>query len=97
MLKDELLIGVHVLPGVPQGIAVRPTGINVSHSERYVRAFLLPAMPALNEAASLVLPRSWHHPERVIEVFTGRPARLRLGEVLGLGPDFGARVTFTRL
>ena len=96
MLKDELLIGVHVLPGVPQGIAVRPTGINVSHSERYVRAFLLPAMPALNEAASLVLPRSWHHPERVIEAFTGRPARLRLGEVLGLGPDF-ERVTFTRL
>jgi len=96
MLKEELLIGVHVLPGVPQGIAVRPTGLNVSHSERYVRAFLLPAMPALKEEASLVLPRGWFQAERVIEAFTDRPARLRLAGLLGRGPDF-ERVTFTRL
>ncbi|MBI4990187.1 MAG: hypothetical protein HZC23_15340 [Rhodocyclales bacterium] len=96
MLKDELFIGIHVLPGVPQGIAVRPTGVNVSHSERYVRAFLLPALPALQEEASLVLPRGWHQPERIVEVFTDRQARLRLGELLGQGPDF-ERVTYTRL
>jgi hypothetical protein len=96
MAKNELLIGVHVLPGVPQGIAVRPTGIQVSHSERYVRAFLLPAVPALKEAASLVLPRGWFQPERIVEAFTDRPARLRLNELLVLGADF-ERATFTRL
>lgn len=96
MLKDDLFIGIHVLPGVPQGIAVRPTGANVSHSERYVRAFLLPAVPALKEAASLVLPRGWFQPERIVEAFTDRQARLRLGELLGQGPDFD-RATYTRL
>lgn len=96
MLKDELFIGIHILPGVPQGIAVRPTGIKVSPSEHYVRAFLLPAVPALKEEASLVLPRGWYQPERVIEVFTDRQARLRLGELLGQGLDF-ERVGFTRL
>ena len=96
MDKEALLIGVHVLPGLPQGIAVRPTGLNVSHSERYVRAFLLPAMPALKEPASLVLPRGWFQPERIIEAFTDRQVRLRLVEPLGLGADF-ERVTYSRL
>ena len=96
MQKDDLLIGVHVLPGVPQGIAVRPTGLKVSPSERYERAFLLPAVPALKEEASLVLPRGWFQSERVIEVFTDRQTKLKLGELLTQGPDF-ERVTFTRL
>jgi hypothetical protein len=96
MQKDELFIGIHVLAGVPQGIAARPTGIKVSHSEHYVRAFLLPAVPALNEAASIVLPRGMYQPERIIEVFTERLARLRLGELLHQGPDF-ERVTFSRM
>ena len=95
MQKDELLIGIHVLPGLPQGVAVRPTGLKVSHSERYVRAFLLPAVPSLNEAASLVVPRGMFQPERIIEVFTERQASLRLGELLAQGPDF-ERTTFTR-
>lgn len=96
MLKDELLLGIYVLPGLPQGIAIRPAGINVSHSERYVRAFLLPAMPALKEASSLVLPRGWYQAGRVIEAFTDWQAMLCLDELLTQGPDF-ERVTFTRL
>lgn len=96
MLQDALLVGIHVLPGMPQGIAVRPTGVNVSHSERYERAFLLPAVPALDEPASLVLPRGWFQPERIVEAFTDRAARLRLDVLLGSGPDF-ERIAFTRL
>ena len=53
-------------------------------------------MPALKEAASLVLPRGWYQPERIVEVFTDRQARLRLGELLGQGPDFD-RATYPRL
>jgi len=96
MQKDDLLIGIHVLPGVPQGIAVRATGIKVSPSERYERAFLLPMVPALKEEATLVLPRGWFQPERVVEVFTDRQAKLKLGELLSHGPDF-ERVSYTRL
>ncbi len=96
MLQDELLVGVHVLPGLPEGIAVRPTGANVSHSERYVRAFLLPAVPALDEPASLVLPRGWFQAGRIVEAFTDRPARLRLDRLMANGPDF-ERIAFTRL
>nr|MBP9654473.1 hypothetical protein [Rhodocyclaceae bacterium] len=94
--KDELFIGIHVLAGVPQGIAVRPTGLKVSPSERYVRAFLLPAVPALNETVSLVLPRGMYQPGRVIEAYTDRQASLRLEELLNQGPDF-ERTTFSRI
>jgi hypothetical protein len=96
MQKDDLLIGIHVLPGIPQGIAVRPTGLQVSHSERYVRAFLLPAMPALKEEPSLVLPRGWFQPMRVIELYTDRAVKLRLDLLLAQGADFD-RATFSRL
>lgn len=91
-----LLAGVHVLAGRPQGIALRPAGAAVSPSERYVRAFLLPAVAALNEPATLVLPRGWFQPERVVEVFTDRQARLRLAELLAQGTDF-ERVSFARV
>lgn len=96
MQKDDLLIGIHVLPGVPQAIAVRATGLKVSPSERYERAFLLPAVPALNEAVSLVLPRGWFQAERVIEIHTDRQIKLKLIELLSQGPDF-ERITFSRL
>ena len=41
-------------------------------------------------------PRGWFQPERIVEAFTDRQARLRLGELLGQGPDFD-RATYTRL
>jgi hypothetical protein len=96
MQGDDLSAGIYVMPGVPLGISARPTGVKVSPSERYVRAFLLPAVPALKEEPSLVLPRGWFQAERVIEVFTDRQMQLRLGELLAQGPDF-ERVTFTRI
>ena len=96
MQRDELMIGIHVLPGLPQGVALRPTGLQVSASERYQRGFLLPEMAGLKEPASLVLPRGWFQAERVLEVFTDRPIKVRLGELLSQGAD-AERVTFTRM
>jgi hypothetical protein len=96
MLKDELLVGIHVLPGVPQGIALRPTGASISPSARYVRAFLLSAVPALKEEASLVMPRGWFQPDRIVEVFAGKQIKLHLGELLTQGADF-ERATFVRV
>ena len=91
-----LTAGVHVLPGVPLGVAIRPSGPMVSHSERYVRAFLLPELPALKEPTSLVLPKGWFEPERVLDVYSERSTELRLQEILTQGPDF-ERVSFISL
>jgi hypothetical protein len=91
-----LLAGVQTMPGIPQGIAIRAAGFPVSPSERYLRAFLLPAVPALKEDSSLVIPRGWFQAERVIELYTDRQAQVRLSGLLGQGSDF-ERVTFTRL
>ncbi len=91
-----LLIGVQVLPGLPQGVAVRPTGAAVSPSQHYSRAFLLPAIPALKEPDTLVIPRGWFHPASIIEVYTDRQIRVKLTDLLSHGPDF-ERVSYTRL
>lgn len=96
MQKDDISLGIHVLPGVPHGICLRPTGLKVSPSERYVRAFLLPEMAALQEPASLVMPRGWFQAERVVEIFTDRQLQIRLTNLVAHGPDF-ERATFTRL
>jgi len=91
----ELVCGVRYLPGVPEGIAVRGTGVHAAE-ERYVQAIRLGAVPALKAAATLVLPVGWFKPRRVVEV-AGHPAtRLRLLEVLERGVDF-ERVRFEAL
>lgn len=84
----RLHAGIYVLPGHPQGICVRPTGAAVSRSEKYIPAFLLPAVPALKEPASVVLPRGWFHPERIVELFTDRQIPVRLYELLSQGANF---------
>lgn len=84
----RLHAGIYVLPGRPLGICVRPTGLQVSPSEKYVAAFLLPAVPALGEPASVVLPRGWYQPARVVELFTDRQLPVRLDELLSQGANF---------
>lgn len=92
----RLSVGVHVLPGMPAAVAVRPTGPSVSRSEQYVRAFLLPEMPALKEPASLVLPRGWYQPARVLDLYLDRSVEVRLTEVLSQGSNF-ERVAYAAL
>ncbi len=84
----DLQAGVHVLPGVPQAVGVRPTGLNVAAAEKYSRGFLLPAMPALKEVASIVLPRGWFVRQRVLELFAEQRIDVRLTDLLAQGPDF---------
>ena len=86
--KNRLHAGIQVFAGRPTGTAVRPTGVNISPSERYAMAFLLPPVPALKEPASLLIPRNWYQPERVIEMFTDRAVFVRLVDLLAQGADF---------
>ena len=88
----ELACGVRYLPGVPEGIGVRGTGVHAAE-ERFVQAVRLGAVPALKSEASLVLPLGWFKPRRVIEVAGSPATRLRLLDVLERGIDF-ERVRF---
>src|SRR5206468_2348908 len=64
--NGDVSAGVRLLPGLPQAIAVRATGLNAPN-EKYLPALSLSKVPALNAPASLVLPPGWYKPKRVIE------------------------------
>ena len=91
-VEFELRIGVQILPGIPQGAAIRAVGANAA-AEQYTPAFLLPAVAALQAPETLVVPAGWFKPNREIEVLTERSSKLRLASVVDRGADF-ERVTF---
>lgn len=93
-----LIVGVATLPGMPQGIGVRlapPPG--TASGERFVRAFLLPPVPAIKEDGSVVLPSGLYQASRVLEVFSSEKIwQLRMKRILQRGADFD-RVSFEPL
>jgi hypothetical protein len=90
----SLLAGLMLMPGIPEPMAVRPTGPGVSTSEKYTRAFRLGAAPSVKEPATLFVPRGWFYPDRVIEVYAGQQVGVRLTGLLDQGSDF-ERVSYT--
>ena len=87
-LSGQIHAGIQVLPGAPQAIRVRAYGAVPPPTEEYQRAFLLPAVPALNKEASLVLPRGWFQPGRIIEMTSDRQVPVRLVRLLSQGSNF---------
>lgn len=91
-----LLAGLATLPGMPLAIGARHLASNGSH-ERYVRAFMLPAVPAIGEEASLVLPAGMYQASRTLEVCRGEESwQLRMLHVVQRGTDF-ERVSYQAL
>ena len=88
----ELRAGVRMIPGVPQGIAFRPTGINVT-SDKFFPGIAVAAVPALSSPPSLILPAGWYRDKRVIKVYTDRLETIMLESLLERGSDF-ERVSF---
>lgn len=95
--EGGLTAGIRALPGLPIAIAARSIAEEGEtlweFSSNYHRAFLLPAVPAVNAEQSLVIPQAWYRKGRVIELFTDGVWRVRLVRVLDAGPDFD-RVSF---
>lgn len=85
--KEDLHLGVRIVPGVPQAVAVRPTGIN-AQMEKFVPALYCPALAALSVPASLILPPGWYRPKRVLEVYSDSAEHLLLSSVIERGSDF---------
>ena len=94
----QLHIGVRYLPGLPQAIAMKATGVNLTVSDKYVAALLLPAVPALKTPASLIAPRDWFKPARVVEIVQVDKKKLLLKMELSIerGSDY-ERISFTEI
>jgi len=91
----QLHTGVRYLPGLPQAIAMKATGVNITVSDKYVAALLLPAVPALKTPASLIAPRDWFKPGRVVEIVQADQKRLllKMGLSIEKGSDY-ERISF---
>jgi len=94
----QLHAGVRYLPGLPQAIAMKATGINLSVSGKYVAALLLPAVPALKTPASLIAPRDWFKPGRVVEIVQVDKVKLNVKMELSVekGSDY-ERISFSQV
>lgn len=92
--EGSLVLGVSVLPGVPSAVAVRPNDAPAGNGEPFVRAFLLPELPAIGARASLVLPAGLYRPERDFSLYAnGLFQTVTLKSLLHRGHDFD-RVRF---
>jgi hypothetical protein len=93
----HLLAGLYVLPGTPRAVAIRPLAEEGAASERFIRAFLLPAVQVMGEDASLIMPRGWFQAERKLEIYLNdalrRVSLVRLGT---FGTNY-ERVAFAEL
>jgi len=95
-LSGQLQIGIRYLPGSAEPVSMRATGVNMTVSEKYVPAFLLPAVATFNTPASLIIPRDWFQPDRVVEILhqTGDKQHLKMGFSVERGIDY-ERVSFS--
>ncbi len=100
LMQEEsggLIVGVASLPGMPTGIGVRYAASSAAAGEHFVRAFLLPAVPAIHEAGSIVIPVGMYQASRVLDVFNGEAHwQVRLKHILQRGLDFD-RVSYDPL
>lgn len=84
-----MVVGVSILPGLPLGIGVRL--LAAGGSERFVRAFELPAVAAVRSDASLILPSGMYVAGRTLEIHTSADdeiRKVRMNHLLQRGADF---------
>ncbi|MFZ5555646.1 MAG: hypothetical protein ACOZDY_02795 [Pseudomonadota bacterium] len=90
-----LQAGLRTLPGVPNPVAVRPTGPGIPLTEPWVEAMFLPEVPSLKLPGSLVLPRGLYQPHRLLELHRDDAARkVKLELLVERGVDY-ERVSFS--
>ena len=95
---EKLRIGVRYLAGLPQAVSMKGTGVNLTISDKYVPALIFPDMPALKIPASLVIPRDWFKPGRVVEILysDGQKSELKMQASMEKGADF-ERISFSKI
>lgn len=91
--QDSLIASVLLLPGKPAAVALRGSGIT-AHREKFAPGFFLPAVSSLGEAASVVMPKGYFRPGRIIEIYSDHSRQIHLRQLLERGADF-ERADFT--
>ncbi len=93
-LDGSVNMGLGLLEGRAEAVAVRQTGINLTVSTKYVQAVLLHN----EDKQSLVMPKGWYLRNRVIEIRDkdNLSMELKLTELLGKGADY-ERAAFIQL
>lgn len=87
LADDSLQAGVHLLAGRPEPVSLR--GADAPTAEKYRQAFLLPATPAVQQEACIVMPVGSFKIGREVEVLQGAATRrLRLLKLIERGADF---------
>jgi hypothetical protein len=84
---ESLRATVEVFPGVPEGIAVRSSGLAGS-TDKFREAFLLPLVAVLKQPSRIVLPVNMFRPNIVLEILAGQPSRIRLTDIIERGNDY---------
>ncbi|HEX8961664.1 MAG TPA: hypothetical protein VF801_01565 [Rhodocyclaceae bacterium] len=88
LVEDSFEIGLHFFAGKPEAIALRGAGL-ASASEVFKPGFLVPAVPAIKQDPSLVMPVGIFKQNRVLDIYTdGKPGRVRLTHLVERGADF---------
>lgn len=88
----ELQAGIQMMPGHPQTVALRGTGLTAVN-EKYRPGFRLPAVLALKYPESVIVPAGWFRAGRLIEIHEQSSRQIRLTRQLERGSDF-ERCTF---
>jgi hypothetical protein len=79
--------GILVVPGRPEPMAVRSTGVGAG-GEPYRQAFLLPAVSALGSPESVLVPAGWFKSGRIVDLSPGEIRQIRLLQLVVRGTDF---------
>lgn len=92
----QLRIGVRYLPGVARTVGLRTSDADMPVAGNTIPAFLLQAAPALRTPASLVIPRDWFKPGRMVDIQhqDGEKQHAKMGFSVERGIDY-ERVSFT--
>ena len=94
--QGGLMIGVAILPGMPTAVGVRHSVIARGSSDRFVRGFMISAVPAIGEQASLVLPIGLYQASQLLDVASDTIWQVRMKSILQRGVDF-ERISFERV
>ena len=90
MYRDDGLLeaGIHLLPGLPRVVAVRPVS-DEERREPYTQAFIIEANEVLQIETSLILPEGWYKTNGLIEINDGTAHRqFKMKQLLLKGPNF---------
>jgi hypothetical protein len=86
--NDSLVAGIQLFLGEPRAIGTRPLDDTAARAS-WLPGFALPAVPALKESASILVPAGTFRLDRQVEIVAGQETRkLKLFRVLDRGLEF---------